>query len=381
MNGYLKLNGTHRAQLPSETLAKLSPLLKKIGITRVANITGLDSINVPVAIAIRPNSKHLSVSQGKGITLELAKVSAIMESMEQWHAENIPLPKLSGKFSDLVNEYNIIDPRTIAHSNYLAEPLLHWQLSWMEGINLINNENVFLPYEALCLDSTKPNKAALLFQTSTNGLASGNTKEEAIYHALCEVIERDAYFKWRQLPFENQQHLLLNNTTIHSDLAQEIFTKLNKNLVDCYLWNITTPLGIPAFYCALSDKSLARNAQVFAGKGCHHDKEVALLRAITEAIQIRLTYISGSRDDVFPSYYKKNIGYLNKMIAGVLDYQSIPQPKYQNDFQDNVNLIINQLKDKGYHHVVCVDHTCNEIDIPVVHIVIPQLEALLRHDN
>ena len=31
-----------------------------------------------------------------------------------------------------------------------------------------------------------------LFYSSTNGLASGNTRVDAICHALCEVIERDA---------------------------------------------------------------------------------------------------------------------------------------------------------------------------------------------
>jgi hypothetical protein len=31
-----------------------------------------------------------------------------------------------------------------------------------------------------------------LFYSSTNGLASGNTRVDALCHALCEVVERDA---------------------------------------------------------------------------------------------------------------------------------------------------------------------------------------------
>ncbi len=37
--------------------------------------------------------------------------------------------------------------------------------------------------------------------------------------------------------------------------------------------------------------------------GCHPVREIALLRALTEAAQSRLTYIAGSRDDCFPAAY------------------------------------------------------------------------------
>ena len=50
------LGGTIRATSPEATLAKLEPLLLPVfGITRVANITGLDHINIPTYVAIRPN--------------------------------------------------------------------------------------------------------------------------------------------------------------------------------------------------------------------------------------------------------------------------------------------------------------------------------------
>jgi YcaO-like protein with predicted kinase domain len=66
-------SGTHRLVPPAETLARLRPLLPKLGITRVANVTGLDTIGIPVAMAVRPNSRSLSVSQGKGLDLDAAR--------------------------------------------------------------------------------------------------------------------------------------------------------------------------------------------------------------------------------------------------------------------------------------------------------------------
>src|SRR6266496_3142850 len=84
--------GTHRIRNPEQTLAEYLPKAKDMGITRLANVTGLDWVGIPVYNAIRPNSRSLSVSQGKGVTLEAAKVSALMESIEYWHAEHISLP-------------------------------------------------------------------------------------------------------------------------------------------------------------------------------------------------------------------------------------------------------------------------------------------------
>jgi ribosomal protein S12 methylthiotransferase accessory factor len=69
--------GCHRAVAPHETLARLRPLLAGMGITRVADITGLDRIGIPVFVACRPNSRSLAVSQGKGLDADAARVSAI----------------------------------------------------------------------------------------------------------------------------------------------------------------------------------------------------------------------------------------------------------------------------------------------------------------
>jgi ribosomal protein S12 methylthiotransferase accessory factor len=74
--------GTHRHVGPEQTLARVRPFLGRMGITRVANVTGLARIGIPVVQAVRPNSRSLSVSQGKGLTLAAAKASALMEAGE-----------------------------------------------------------------------------------------------------------------------------------------------------------------------------------------------------------------------------------------------------------------------------------------------------------
>src|SRR5262249_47992169 len=84
--------GTDRTASPEATLARVAPLMAAMGITRVANLTGLDRLGLPTVAVARPNARSISVSQGKGVTLAAAKASGLMESIEGYHAEHITLP-------------------------------------------------------------------------------------------------------------------------------------------------------------------------------------------------------------------------------------------------------------------------------------------------
>ena len=101
--------GAHLLVDPTVTLARVMPYMPEMGITRIANVTGLDRIGVPVVMVCRPNSYSIAVSQGKGITLDAAKASGLMESIETWHAERIELPLKLGTFDDLSLGHSMIN--------------------------------------------------------------------------------------------------------------------------------------------------------------------------------------------------------------------------------------------------------------------------------
>lgn len=71
---WLDLEGCMRTRSPGTTLSWIQGKLDRCGVSRVADVTGLDRIGIPVAIAVRPLARSLSVSQGKGCTLEAAMV-------------------------------------------------------------------------------------------------------------------------------------------------------------------------------------------------------------------------------------------------------------------------------------------------------------------
>src|SRR5689334_20965961 len=121
--------GSQRARNPIETLEQIMPIKHLFGITRLANVTGLDRIGLPVVLATRPNSRSVAVSQGKGTSLEAAKVSALMEGIELSHAENLVSPLIFASHGELERHYSAINverlPR-IPRSRYTDNLRLHW---------------------------------------------------------------------------------------------------------------------------------------------------------------------------------------------------------------------------------------------------------------
>src|ERR671923_2097286 len=101
--------GTHRLVAPGATVERIAPLKSRMGITRVANVTGLDRIGIPVVMVCRPNARSIAVSQGKGLDLDAARASGLMESVETYHAETITLPLRYCSHEDLRYSHAVVD--------------------------------------------------------------------------------------------------------------------------------------------------------------------------------------------------------------------------------------------------------------------------------
>jgi YcaO-like protein with predicted kinase domain len=120
-----------------------------------------------------------------------------------------------------------------------------------------------------------------------------------------------------------------------------------------------------------------------AGFGCHPRKEVALVRALTEAAQGRAILISGSRDDL--SLWMYDEAQALRLAAAANAVQSaggarrsfgeLPSHDAATTTED-VAWIVGRLGAVGLAEVAIVDLTKQEIGIPVVRVVVPGLEAM-----
>jgi len=291
-------DGTHRTLSPAETWLRIKPHFAALGITRVAPITGLDTVGIPVVMVARPNARSLSVSQGKGVDLCCAKVSGAMESIEQHCAEHLDLPLRYISWSELRRRALAPSPAELPFSKAEVEqrPML-----WLEGVREADGAPCWLPYACVHLDLRRPLAPdSDLYPLSSNGLASGNTRAEALLHAVLEVVERDAWARFVALPPEDRQRRVLDLASVTDPRALELLAKLQSGGLTVRVWDLSHELGVACFLCQVIEEaaSWAFRMGRAEGLGCHTQRGVALARALCEAAQSRLCAIAGSRDDM-----------------------------------------------------------------------------------
>jgi len=375
--------GTHRLISPEKTVERMFRLASALGITRIANVTGLDTIGVPVVMVCRPNSRSIAVSQGKGLTLAAAKASGIMEAMEGYHAERITLPLKLASYEELRYTHNVIDVSLLHQlTNQIYHPNL--PMLWIEGHDLLQNELVWVPYELVHLNHTLTHPPGTgCFVASSNGLASGNHVLEAISHGICEVVERDSAALWRLEDEGAQEKMRVDLNSVDDLDCRMVLEKCTQSGVSVAVWETTTDIGIPAFIVLTAENkfNLLRPLPSNLGFGCHPARPIALLRALTEAAQCRLTYISGSRDDLGRNAYEHSLSLSTlqtdlartEIRGSMRDFRDIPS--FDSDtFDEDVAWELDRLRSAGIERVIVVDLTKPELGVPVVRVVIPGLE-------
>ncbi|MFB6454109.1 TOMM precursor leader peptide-binding protein [Chitinophaga sp. Hz27] len=230
---------------------------------------------------------------GKGNTEIAAKVSCLCEAIERHSAAfrgDEPLLEAS------VNQLGVlaIPPTAIQHfaAAQLQSPAHTMALgpvpiatdentiiSWAPAWSLTKQERRYVPADAVFynIPHTKDTRPAIF---ESNGLAAGNTLQEAILQGLLELIERDATAVW----WYNRLHrppapvsLLQNDTWFQQAMAQLQAAGWEVTLLDL---TIDTAMPVVAAIGCIDRAYLI-------GYGCHFSMEGAMIRALTELIQVR----------------------------------------------------------------------------------------------
>lgn len=372
--GYFE--GTHRTRAPEESLADFTRHMPAMGITRIGNVTGLDRIGFPVCVAIRPNARALSTSQGKGRSLAAAKVSALMEAVETWHGERPKGEIRIASHAELKRE-TAMPPLYDFPVRADAELSETHPLPWINGWDLMTGKPSWLPLETVSNNFVEGGQRPV-FLRSTNGLASGNHMLEAVVHALCEVIERDAL---TMSSLSGGGLAICPRSVPDPDLAM-LLEELEAKEVAVFLTDRTVDTRVPTFTCELIDNPespMWRALPQVDGHGAHLDYSVALSRAVTEAIQARATVISGSRDDLFPQDYRDATS-IEHQLRRISERGGAPLVTDWIDaadsFEADLDILLERLRGVGVRHVLICDLSRGEFGIPVVKVVVPGLEPV-----
>ncbi len=377
--------GTHRSCHPEATWARVAPWLSAMGITRVADITGLDTVGVPVFAVYRPNSRSVSVSQGKGTTLAAARVSGVMEAIEGYHAETIERPLLYASHEQLAPRYAIVDIDSLPKSrvrSFRSDAKRHW----VTGVDISAEAEVLVPYDVVHTDFSLPLlPEAGCFMLNSNGLASGNDLTEALLHGACEVVERDANALFSATPIAARAPRRVDLSTIDDPQCQALIEHFEQAGLLVAVWDLTTDIGLASLRAELVDARAEpfRVLPPSSGTGCHPSRTIALSRALTEAAQGRLTLIAGNRDDLSrKAYTETNQTALceatrQRILANTGSRQFSAVPHFDSpDLEADFEHVRDRLRSAGAGNVVAVDLTQARFGIPVVRVIISGLEGI-----
>lgn len=375
--------GTHRTRSPKDTLDAIRPHFDQLGITRLGDITGLDTIGIPVAQAVRPMARSLSVSQGKGATADLARVSAAMEAAEKWHAEHMELQVVIDRPSALRKQARLV-ASTLRHSGSgVPKPLDDAPMRVVAGRDICSGDRVFVPVDQVTMDFTVVPDQSMVVQSS-NGLASGNTLAEAVASAFFEVIERDALADFDGCEDEQKAARRVPLSWCAKIGADREVSAVSSAGLQLTVWDVTNDIGVPTFSAAILETGEGRvgpGASGFGGSGTHLDPKVAVLRAIHEAAQSRATAIAGVREDLEVGTYKKPktvpMPRFEMLFAGEPAHVPDSTDQSGGSALSDVETMLRRLVDAGCKSLAVVDLTRDDIGIPVVRVVAPELGLIL----
>ena len=274
-------------------------LAAALGVTRVARVTGLDRTGVEVACAIRPGGHVLQVTNGKGLSLRSAELGALSEAAELACAERIQLASLGwGTPAELRGGGMAI----VAPEELGGERAPHLPIAWGRGVELGSGQAVLVP--AVAVHVPPPGAASLGvsdLRWTSNGMGAHPSRPAALTHALLEVIERHELALalpdgWTEDAVQRFR-LSAGAAERAAPRAAALARRLTHRGFEVHLFALPTRIGLSTAAALLFDGEDSA-VPLTAGYACRLDPDGAVLAALLEAAQSRLTDIHGAREDV-----------------------------------------------------------------------------------
>ncbi len=237
--------GQLRDRPVAETLVAARQAAAAAGVTRLADLSGLAPLGIPIFQAVRPLGRMFSVAQGKGLTPAAAKVSALLEAVETDQAEQLvpegplrTLAELDTANRDLWHDsprdrHGLnVDPRVPRH--------------WAAGVDLMSGRPAAIPWDALSLDFTRALPRDV--QPSSLGLASGNNRTEALVSGVAELLEHDLDYAFDARGPIGVRQCELDLDSIDDPVAKLVLRRLGRS-VALRVWSVGQEARLPAFRC------------------------------------------------------------------------------------------------------------------------------------
>ena len=369
-----------KASVPAATVEKALAALKKL--------PKLEGIGIAEETSEIPSYLHTLVSLeglstcGKGLVPEQSRASAVMEYCERYSWNNFDMKNAPGYIEASYEEIKETKVRTVKEDYFLCNftgiankyPLLkkikRIPMKWIKGFSLTHKEDFYYPIRW----------HNHIF--GSNGLAAGNTMEEAITQGLCELIERENVYR---LVVEKELADDIDLSSIKHPAIKRAIDEAASAGIDLILKDITFDIGVPSFIVYGSNSKYKDTLlHKGVGHGTYLGPEQAVARALSEYFQA----FSLLHDDIkkrgpdLTAEPNKHYGFLvtyphdifykcgrRKPLSEIRDLS-------KKDFKDETEMLVSMLAKKGYETVI-TDKTNPVLGIPVVRVFVPGLRSVI----
>ncbi|HEU4577900.1 MAG TPA: carbamoyltransferase C-terminal domain-containing protein [Polyangiaceae bacterium] len=357
-----------------QTLARVSSRLNVLGVTRVADLTDFDRVGIPVFGATRPrvDAAQITATQGKGLTTEEARVSALMEAVER-HAAATARPVRTASVSELLARgESVVGPQMLG-----IEFSLHDRLEWLQTRALRSGRPAFIPAAEVLFPYHAPAGLLRPVRPSTTGLSAGNTLGEAALQALGEVAERAAVSRYRR----GEPVPLVDASALAGSVEGLLLERFERAGVRVAIFDLSGLGPLPCYFVSAASLDNLGAPVAAAGQGASLNPRLALRRALLEAAQSRVVALQGSREDLVrhAAAWAVDERAAHALWEAARDRAARtglvapPEAVHIPSVADGLTRTIERLSLGSEADVFVTDLTHPEVGIPVVHAFVPGL--------
>lgn len=377
---YFYNNSGSRVYNGEDVIEELFSVARQMKLEKLKKIKTLGEGAIPVYSA-KGGESIFHHNYGKGFNEIQAKISALMEYIERRSSNCHSKSIMNHSFYKLNNlsQYEVVRPSTLI-TNYIESIADTAVINWLPVINITKLNLALIPSMAVLFPYNYDSEVTL-FKNNTNGLAAGSTFYEAIIQAIYEVIERHCI----SIAFTKSNFIELNLDTISNNDTNKIIKDLNNDGVIVRIKYVPNEFNLPCFIATGDDVAKKNPMLLNGGYGCHSNKTIALIRALTELAQSRASILDGERADIpnFKIDGSEIHDYLDKRQRGgnlYLDEKNkISFDKINETICSQINFEYNYLVNLLQKNNLCIyvsNLTNYKIQSapPVVRVIIPGLE-------
>ncbi len=330
------------------------------------------------------------VATGKGKTKTQAFMGCLGEAIERYNSTFTKQLEIRSSYSSIMDcaihphellnfsehQYDNRDQINACRDGFNQIPKRYedTNIGWTPVYSLIDKNFKYVP-SSFCYMSYPIMQDVEVCPGNSNGCASGNTLEEAIFYGLLELIERDAVAIWW---YNRIRRPCIDLNSFEASLFLQTVNTFKKNNRELYVLDLTSDLQIPSYIAISCD---AKGKNIFFGTGSHFNSRIGVARALSELNQIMVRSNIPDNIDLMkiPPLERDLLKWsLTQSIDNhqyLIPYHMVKHPsatQVSDDFLDDINYCLSILKLAGLD-VLILNLSNPDINLCSVRVIVPKL--------